>query len=131
MFDTAAIAEDRADERGHRDHVVDVERLAAGERKEVGPVLGVDPVGVVRHVAEHLLALRTVGAHELLALRLTRASDSRLGSNGVALVTSENASRPGMSSTAARPARGRAEQEPAIAGHHPTCAEHHAGARRR
>ena len=65
-------AEDRADERGHRDHVVDRRRrLVDVVRLHVS----VDPVGVGGGVADDLLALLAVLADEQLSL----LGDERLG----------------------------------------------------
>ena len=74
----AAVAEDRADERGHGDHVVDGRRAARD--RGVVRVVGVEPVGVVRHVDQHLPPLGAVGAEELLAL----LGHERLGLRGSA-----------------------------------------------
>ena len=96
----AAGAEDRADERGHRDHVVDGgRRLVDAVRLQVG----VDAVGVGLGVADDLLALLAVGLDEQVAL----LGDERLGLRRWARTTGrwspgEKASMSGTSATAAR-----------------------------
>ena len=92
----AAVPEDRADEGGDRDGVVDrPRRLTRAEG-------GGHAVGVGLKVVEHVPALGAVNVEDLLLLVRDERLGLRAGHEERPLVTSEKASMPGTSATAAR-----------------------------
>ena len=123
----AAGAEDRADEGGHRDHVVDgCGRLVDADRLQVG----VDAVGVGLGVGDDLAALGAVGLDEQLALlgheRLgLRARDEGLAARHQA----ERVDAGHVGHGHARRAAAELDQQPAVARRGPAGAEGHVRAR--
>jgi len=128
MLRTAAVAEDRTDERGHGNYVVGVERATAGDHEVISPVVRVDPACVVRHVAQHLPALPPVCEEELVAL----AGDQRLGLTarlklGRARDERESVKARNVGHSGPCWVAAEGEEEASVAGHHPAGAEHHPG----